>query len=164
MSEPNTIPEFLGIIVGTIVVMSIVGVVITMAFEGATTSIKNKKHTIPRVTPSPETQQKIYDERLRLSEMIGRYTLPEKPNVMINRMKPILVEKMYNLAVERHRKSPLKGTPLEGMAILEIMNETSDIFKKELILKKREISMSDNDIKNLIDETYKIVYNKFFNT
>lgn len=41
MSKANTIPEFLGILVGTIAVFSVGGMLISMAFEGATKSIKN---------------------------------------------------------------------------------------------------------------------------
>lgn len=62
MSNPNTIPEFLGIIVGTIVVGSVVGVIITMAFEGVTKNIKNKLQTNPYLILSQKTSQKAFAE------------------------------------------------------------------------------------------------------
>lgn len=83
MSKANTIPEFLGILAGIIVVGSIVGVIITMAFEEANKAVKNKLQTNPNLIPSQKTSQKAFTEILQHSKNSEEYKIPEIPKMKV---------------------------------------------------------------------------------
>jgi hypothetical protein len=77
MSNPHSIPEFLGIIAGAIIVMSIIGVVIGTAYEG----VKNKLKTNSEKTQSPKSNQKASIKKPKIHETEIK---PKKPKTIVD--------------------------------------------------------------------------------
>lgn len=74
----------------------------------------------------------------------------------------MIVEEFYKLAVKASETSPLRGTPLESMAILESLNNSSKILTEELRSTRNVNELSDQEIDDLIKDAYNTVYDKFF--
>ena len=78
----------------------------------------------------------------------------------IESLKLIIIEKMYNLAIEALENSPMKETPLASYSIIESLNSSSDSFEKSLILEKNKLELEEEEISDLIKDAYKAVYEK----
>jgi hypothetical protein len=84
MSNPNTIPEFLGIIAGTIIVMTIVGVAIGTAHD----EVKKKLKKNPDVIPSPKK-----DTMFKSLKKIQEYTKLGQSMNSVSQMLTMLLNK-----------------------------------------------------------------------
>lgn len=171
MSNANTIPEFLGIIVATIIIASVVGVGISMAYEEASKTIKSKLNTNARSIPSSKTGQQPNNEMFKEQKKII------KPRVIIEEdtseedstytsgmketLRPLYVEKMFNLAVEECHNIINKGHRVGDTELAFIVKTRSNMFKEHLIENKDQIAMTKKEINDFIDEVSIAVSNKF---
>lgn len=80
--------------------------------------------------------------------------------------KQILTEKLENEIIksiqEKGKDNPMAGTPLEGMFLLEIMNETSDEFRGFLNENQEQFGLSNDDIDSIISNGFSAIHNKIF--
>lgn len=169
MSKANTIPEFLGILVGTIAVFSVGGVIISMAFEGATKTIKNKL----RVNSDRKTNHISLTDTVEISKNLEEKIIQEKPIKMVEddleelepsysvgmkeTLRPLVTQKMFDLAVEECHNVLKKGSKLGDMELALIIKNKSNMFKEQLIQSKDEINMRKKDINNLVDDISVVV-------
>jgi len=63
---------------------------------------------------------------------------------------------------EKADENPMKGTPLESMFYLEIMNNTAKEFKGFLNSSKSKFDLTDKDIEEIGSKGYTAVYSKLF--
>lgn len=63
---------------------------------------------------------------------------------------------------EKADENPMKGTPLESMFYLEIMNNTAKDFKGFLNSSKSKFDLTDKDVEEIGSKGYTAVYSKLF--
>ena len=78
----------------------------------------------------------------------------------------ILSEKLEDEILKALREkaddNPMKGTPLESMFYLDIMNNTAEEFKGFLNSSKYKFDLTDKDIEEIGSKGYTAVYSKLF--
>lgn len=82
----------------------------------------------------------------------------EKIKILSERLE----EEILKALREKADDNPMKGTPLEGMFYLEIMNNTAKEFKGFLNSSKSKFDLTDNDVEEIGSKGYNAVYSKLF--
>tara|TARA_R110002049_G_scaffold282067_4_gene461842 strand:+ start:536 stop:1393 length:858 start_codon:yes stop_codon:yes gene_type:complete len=73
-----------------------------------------------------------------------------------------LEDEIINSLREKADDNPMKGTPLESMFYLEIMNNTTKEFKNFLNASKVKFDLTNEDIEKIGSKGYTAVYSKLF--
>lgn len=76
-------------------------------------------------------------------------------------LKQSIAEAMHKIVLDDLSKSPLKGGPLESMAIIDSLNYSSDKYKSYLNENKAKFNLTDSKIEEVIKECHNAVYNHF---
>lgn len=82
-----------------------------------------------------------------------------KKNITIKQLKQELYLILDEEAKEVSQNNPMKGTPMAGFAILQRINDITDIFK--LRLKEDSQDLSEEEVEQLISEIYTRVHKKY---
>lgn len=90
-------------------------------------------------------------------------TKPKKDKKTINRMLVRNFEQStFKIIKNKKDSNPMAGTPLEGLFYIEILNKSSDLNRKELEKKSKELNLSKEDIDDIIALGYLNVQEKIF--
>jgi hypothetical protein len=116
MSKPQTIPEFLGILAGTIVVMSVIGALIIRLFQKAPKIFKNKpiSNSIksPKINKTPareimENQQSIEEiAKFKINGLFYKYCFStETAKIFLeeNDMRPTIARALYLSVLDKEK-------------------------------------------------------------
>ncbi len=79
----------------------------------------------------------------------------------INELKTGIIDGMTKIVVDDFSNSEYKGTPLEGMAVIDSLNYSSKWYKNWLLENKNDLTISEEEIDGIIKECYTKTYNKF---
>jgi len=79
----------------------------------------------------------------------------------INELKTGIIDGMSKIVVDDFSKSEYKGTPLEGMAIIESLNYSSKWYTNWLLENKIDFKISEEQIDEIIKDCNTKTYDKF---
>jgi hypothetical protein len=79
----------------------------------------------------------------------------------INELKTDIIDGMSKIVVDDCSNSEYKGTPLEGMAVIDSLKYSSDWYKNWLLENKNDFKISEEEIEELIKDCYTKTYDKF---
>jgi len=79
----------------------------------------------------------------------------------IEELKLGISEAMSKIVIDDFKNSPLKDTPMEGMAIVESLNNSSKRYKAYLLENQKNFNITDEQIESIIKHCYSETYSKY---
>lgn len=67
-----------------------------------------------------------------------------------------------NIVTKTYRENPMKGTPMEGYAILNAINKTNEYLVNDISSLSTKYNLPNNTIKRIIQEVSRDVHDDFF--
>lgn len=97
------------------------------------------------------------DKKVKESELVQN--ISTKKSTAIKQLKKELYLMLDEEAKEVSQNNPMKGTPMAGFAILQRINDITDIFK--LRFKEDSQDLTEEEVNQLISEIYTRVHKKY---
>jgi hypothetical protein len=93
--------------------------------------------------------------------MFGLFKKQPSFNSPEEKLKHEMQKKIENMALLVFSESPMKGTPMEGMALMSGITEAKKFYSKRSVAISQDYGVSRENTISIIDNCAKSVYNEF---
>jgi hypothetical protein len=93
--------------------------------------------------------------------MFGLFKKQPKFNSPQDKLKYDMKRKIEGMALLQFDDSPLKGGPMEGMALIEAINQAEQFYFQKSIAVSEDYGVSRDDTVAIIKQTARSVYSEF---
>lgn len=93
--------------------------------------------------------------------MFGLFKKQPSFNSPEDKLKHEMRKKIENMALLSFSESPMKGTPMEGMALIAGINDAKEFYSKRSIAISQDYGVSREMTISIIESCAKSVYNEF---